>query len=418
MSIDPRRSLLVTETAILQHFPILDVLNRLAAGSPQSMIARQLYDQWMDLHNAAPGIGQGGHCDDERTNGSPSLNGFSFACPRVEGRLVGTNPTNGSPDSFIPVALVNRFDLASDPRTGGTDCGEYRIIYAKVSGQTVTTDRMQIVFEAVLPNPAPNGRDLSGCRPVADFWAELSKISDVQTRLQRLRTFYFTGLPGFQPVVKAAHYGFATPQAKGQIRTNLFMQQPWILREYRLTIQNNLLKVVALPNHQTPGAPLFNEKDPHPKGPDFRSVYLDVVPTLAINDINLFHSNALPSRFDDGDGDQQNASKGHYPTQFSQSPTFAGAIQQKLTSIGSGLTPQQIVERSLAMSCQGCHQMSNGKNLGGGLVWPASAGFVHVTENQRDTSPEGQTRFVVSPALTNVFLPHRKRVFEAFLNGG
>ena len=402
---------------ILQQFPILDVLNRLAAGSPESMIARQLYDQWWDLANPAPGIGQGGHCDDERTAGSPSLNGFAFECPRAEGRLVGTNPTDGNPNSFLPVALVNRFDLASDPRKGGTDCGEYRIIYAKSSGQTVTTDRVQLIFEAVLPNPSPNGVDLVGCRPVAKFWADLSAVADPAQRAAQLRAFYFNGLPGFAPVVKAAHYGFATPQAGGQIRANLFMQQNWMLREYRLTLVDNRLKMVAVPNGQAPAAQLFNETDPHPKGPSFRASFPDAVSTLAVNDLNAFHANGVSPTFNTGDNDQQHATRGHYPAQFASSPAFAAAIQQRLTVQGSTLTPGQIVERAMAMSCAGCHQLSNGRSLGAGLVWPSSLQFVHVSEVARETSPEGLLRFRISPALTDVFLPHRKAVLEAFLNG-
>jgi hypothetical protein len=416
VTVDARRSLIVTDVALINAFPFLKMLNTLAAGSPNSMTARQLYDQWMDLHNAGPGIGQGGHCNDETTGGVPTMNGFQFDCPRAEGKLVGTNPTDGGPNSFHAVALVNRFDLATDPRQGGTDCGEYRIIYAKTSGDTITTNRMQIVFEGVLPNPAPNGVDLSGCRPVAQFWADLSTVTDPVERMNRLKTFYWTGLPGFAPVVRAAHYGFATPKATGQIRSNLFMQFNWALREYRMTLVNNRLKVVAIPNHMQPAAQLFNETDAHPKGPDFRTTFLDVVNTLSINDINAFNSNALPSRFNAGDGDQQHATKSNYPAQFASSPGFSAAIQQKLTEAGSTLTPAHIVQRSMAMSCAGCHQLSNGKDLGGGLVWPASLGFVHVTEAARETV-DGVQRFKISPALTNVFLPRRKAVLEAFLNG-
>jgi hypothetical protein len=417
VTIDPRRSLLITESAIVSSFPILDVLNRLAAGSPNSMTARQLFDQWMDLHNRAPGIGQGGHCNDELTNGAATLNGFQFDCPRAEGALVGANPTDGGPNAFQPVAVVNRFDLATDPRAGGTDCGEYRLIYAKVSGVTVSTNRMQIIFEGVLPNPSPNGRDLSGCRPVAQFWADLSTVSDPAVRASRLKSFFFTGLPGFQPVVQASHYGFATPNAKGQIRSNLFMQANWALREYRLSLVNNRLKMVGLPNGQSPAGQLFNETDPHAKGADFRDSFLSVVSSLAVNDINTFNANALPSRFDSGDGDQQHATKSHYPAQFAKSPNFSAAIQRKLTLSLSSITPAQVVERSMAMSCAGCHQLSNGKNLGGGLVWPASLQFVHVSEALRETSPEGLSRFRISPALTDVFLPRRKAVLESFLNG-
>jgi hypothetical protein len=347
------------------------------------------------------------------------MNGFQFDCPRAEGRLVGTNPTNGSPDSFRAVAVVNRFDLATDPRKGGTDCGEYRIIYAKQSGETDTLNRLQIIFEAVLPNPAPNGVDLSGCRPVAQFLADLSSVADPTERINRLKSFYFDGLPGFEPVVKASHYGFATAAAPGQIRMNLFMQQNWLLREYRLALVNNLLKFVPQPVHQNPPGLLFDETNGEPRGADFRSAFLDVVSTLATNDINTFNMDALPARFNAGDGDQQSTTKDQYPNNLSKSPNFTAAIQGKLTAIGSTLTPQQVAERAMAMSCSGCHQLSNGRSLGGGLVWPSSMGFVHVSEKfaDRDTSPEGQARFRVSPALANVFLPRRKAVLEAFLNG-
>jgi hypothetical protein len=418
VSVDPRRSLIVTDVTLLRdNFPILSVLNALAAGSPNSMIARQLYDQWMDLQNPKPGIGQGGHCNDELTAGVATLNGFQFDCPRVEGQLVGTNPTDGNPNSFQPIAVVNRFDLATDPRTGGTDCGEYRIIYGKTSGMTVSTNRMHIIFEAVLPNPAPNGRDLTGCRPVAQFWADLSLVSDRAERARRMKTFFFTGLPGFAPVVKAAHYGFATPKATGQIRTNMFMQQNWVLREFRLTLVNARLKMVARPDTLSPAGRLFNERDAHPKGTEFRTRFLDAVPGLAKNDINTFNHNTLPATFDAGDGDQQNQTKSNYPPQFATSPQFSSAIQRKLLTVGSLLTPQQIVERSLAMSCAGCHQWSNGKNLGGGLVWPSSLQFSHVSEVLRETGPDGQPRFRISQGLNDVFLPRRKKVLETFLNG-
>jgi hypothetical protein len=418
VNVDPRRSLIVTDVTVLANaVPILNVLNALAAGSPQSMIARQFYDQWMDLNNLAPGIGTGGHCNDEITDGVATMNAFQFDCPRAEGKLVGTNPTNGTPDSFQPIALVNRFDLATDPRKGGTDCGEYRIVYGKTSGMTVNTNRLMLIFEGVLPNPSPNGMDLSGCRPVAQFWADLSSVTDPTDRTNRLKTFFFTGLPGFEPVVKASHYGFATPNATGQIRSNLFMQFNWVLREYRLAIVNNFLKVQAVPAKGQPAGLLFDETNPHPKGAGFRTSFLDVVGSLAVNDLNGFSSNGLSGNFDAGDGDQQQATKSNYGADFANSPNFAAAIQQKLTAIGSSLTPQQIVDREMAMSCAGCHQLSNGKNLGGGLAWPSSLGFVHVSEAQRETSPEGLARFVISPALTNVFLPRRKAVLEAFLNG-
>jgi hypothetical protein len=46
-----------------------------------------------------------------------------------------------------------------------------------------------------------------------------------------------------------------------------------------------------------------------------------------------------------------------------------------------------------------------GRNLGGGLSWPGSLGFVHVDEGKR-----------LSAALTTKFLPARKATLEAFIN--
>jgi hypothetical protein len=416
VTIDPRRSLIVTDSTILQSFPILQVLNALAAGSPNSMIARQLYDQWMDLHNAAPGIGAGGHCNDTLANGVASVDGFQFDCPRAEGQLVGTNPTVGGANGFMPVALVNRFDLATDPKKGGQDCGEYRIIYAKMSGTSTPTNRMTIIFEGVLPNPHPNGTDLSGCLPVAQFWANLSTITDPSVRASQLHGFYFTGLSGFEPVVKAAHYGFANGPAKGQIRSNMFMQTNWDLREYHLALVNNTLKTLIAPDASNPSGELFNEHSTNAKAAQFSSDFLNAVASLAVNDINSFNMNGLPVTYNAGDSDEQNGTKTNYLPQFANSPNFAAAIQQKLTAIGSALTPQQIVARAQAMSCAGCHQLSNNAGLGGGLTWPASFGFVHVNETTRENGPDG-LRFPVSPALANVFLPHRQAVLQAFIGG-
>lgn len=88
--------------------------------------------------------------------------------------------------------LFNRFDLASP---SGADCGEYRIVYAKQSGLVSGTDRNFLIFEARLPNPTPSA-GLTGCLPVADFWANLTIVGSVATRATLLRDFYFVGLGG------------------------------------------------------------------------------------------------------------------------------------------------------------------------------------------------------------------------------
>jgi len=68
------------------------------------------------------------------------------------------------------------------------------------------------------------------------------------------------------------------------------------------------------------------------------------------------------------------------------------------------LTADHVLNRLGVLTCGGCHRFSAGKEIAPGVVWPQDAGFVHVTEDG-----------VLSPALTNVFLPQRKRILESFL---
>jgi hypothetical protein len=107
-----------------------------------------------------------------------------------------------------------------------------------------------------------------------------------------------------------------------------------------------------------------------------------------------------------------------YPLHFGPGPdAFRGAIQGELATLGSTLAPDDIVRRAQAMSCAGCHRLSNNVAIGGGLTWPPSLGFTHVSE--RDVDLEivgGVTRFKISPALMDQFLPHRKQVAEDYLN--
>ena len=59
--------------------------------------------------------------------------------------------------------------------------------------------------------------------------------------------------------------------------------------------------------------------------------------------------------------------------------------------------------------------MNNNVALGGGLTWPPSLGFTHVTEREIEVIG-GEARFRISDALNDVFLPARKRILENFLN--
>ena len=222
VSVDPRRSLAVTDQLILARFSFEEVMNRLAeqSGIP-GLTGLRLYQEWWDTQRPGPGLGLGGaHCDDQRlADGLPGFNGFAYACPRAEGSQAQENPFL-NPDThhaaYVPIGLFNRFDLAAPD---GSDCGEYRIVFARRSGITNSRSRNLIAFEGVLPNPKPK-KGIHGCRKVMRFWAELSQEPDPAVRAEALHRFYFEGIGNIPPVIDIDNFGNATERPTGQVRTN------------------------------------------------------------------------------------------------------------------------------------------------------------------------------------------------------
>ncbi|HLL52935.1 MAG TPA: hypothetical protein VK447_05275 [Myxococcaceae bacterium] len=409
-TVDARRSLAVTETAIVSQFPLQMVMSQLVTqNGGTGFTDTQLFRQLWDTQNPAPGqpdLVGGAHCTD---NGG-TLNGFGYPCRTAEGQQASTTSTI-TMSSYSAVGLYNRFDLAP---SNGADCGEYRVVFANTGGG----GRNFLIFEAVLPNPRTD-LGLEGCRPVANFWRDLTTITDVNQRASRLRSFYFSGLSGFSPVIHINNYG-NNPRGVGQVRTNQFIQSPWLLREFKLqrTCPSSgcTLKFAPVTVKTNPFGNLFNPGSTHPLAAEFQnSFFPSQVAALATNNINTFNYN-VPDKFNVGQSDSQSFGVvDNYVAQFgTAASTFRSNIQTKLTAIGSTLTPDQIVARAQTQSCGGCHQRSNGAAIGGGLTWPGSANFVHSTE-ATETGPDG-VRFQISPALTNTFLPHRKGVFESYLN--
>lgn len=417
--INPRRTLAVTETAILASFPVQDVFNQLAAQGG-GYTGNQLFRQLWDTQNPSPGqadlhaVTNYAHCN----NNSNTLNGFPYDCRTAEGQEATSTATQAT---YAAVGLYNRFDLAP---TNGTNCGEYRIVFAKMGS---TFNRNFIIFEAVLPNPSPV-LGIEGCRPIANFWRDLSDDASVSSRASKLRAFYFEGraTPGgtvlaLIPVVHVDNYGARTADT-GQVRTNQFRGFPWMLREFKLqrtcgtTCVTKFAPVTVKTN---PFGGLFNPNSTHPLAGQFQSHFITQVPSLAINDVDLFNY-TVPDAFNSGQSNSQDFSvPDNYMLQFGTgASTFRTNIQNKLTSIGSSLTPDQIVARAQAQSCGGCHARSDNANLGGGVIFPMahqSPTFVHSTEFT-EPSPEGGDRFQISPALTGTFLPHRQSVLANYLD--
>jgi hypothetical protein len=195
IDIDPTRSLFITDRDILDgRFALFDVLQTLVEQSQDPHLTPlRLWQQWWDTERQSPGLGLGPNCDHQLTPaGKPALNGFPITCPRLEGSEAEGNPFGSTGDAlYVPVALVNRFDLAP---LDGTNCGEYRIVYARRSASPF--ERNFLIFEAVLPNPTPQ-RGLVACRPVARFWAQLSTIDAPEERARLLNQLYFQGSRAF-----------------------------------------------------------------------------------------------------------------------------------------------------------------------------------------------------------------------------
>jgi hypothetical protein len=388
-TIDSTRSLAVTDPTALAGFTFSRVMGQIATSANATNTTLAMYQAWMATF---------GDC----TNPKIDPNGYGIKCPRAETTFGAFDPFQQSGPHFVPVALTNRFDLA--PRNGA-DCGEYRIVFALTNQGAA--GRGFIIFEGRLPNPTPTA-GITGCAPVADFWAQLSTDPSATSRAAKLDGFYFTGLPGFEPVVAASHYGLAatgTTRAKGQIRTNFFAQfQQWQLREFQLSKPCAPTAACALSVDQVtvktnPANELFTGT--HANAPAFQTAFLNQIPALSkATAATIGMTNA--NKYNEFESVSQGSTDVLYAN-FTQA-SFQTAIAAKITT--PGLTVQNILDRATTQTCAGCHQLSAGPHaqLGNGVVWPSSLGFVQIDETSR-----------LSVALQTSFLPHRADVLTAFL---
>ncbi len=422
LSVDPRRSLVVTEQSILARFSLERVLTQLAAQSGvPGLTALQLFQQWWDTQNPNPGSFAGAHCDDTVDgNGDPVLNGFPYFCRAgAEGAQASCDPfAPSSSCAYIPIGLFNRFDQAPE---NGAHCGEYRIVYAKESGVTSTSDRNLVIFEAVLPNPHPQ-QGLKGCQQVVRTWADLTNQASAAARADALEDFYFDGQGAIGPVISVENFG-SNALGAGQIRTNQFSNTTtgWSLREFKLVRTCSgqtctALRFAPVTNKQNAFGPLFSPTSALPAAADFRAFFPSQVAALSASTIAALDINVTDT-FNTGQSQASGASatEMRYGDHFGAGPSvLRDALQSQLTSLGSALSPDDVVRRAQALSCAGCHRLNNNVALGGGLTWPPSLGFTHVTERETEVVA-GETRFVLSDALLNVFLPARKLIIDDYL---
>jgi len=265
------RSFAVTDPAILAKFSFQRVMNKITATGKSTITSLQLYKDWMaSWASCQAGV---------------DPNGYGIDCTRPESQFGAFNPFAATGPRFVPVALMNRFDLAP---SNGADCGEYRIVYALKDSPA---DRGFIIFEARLPNPN-TALGLKGCAGVADFWAKQSTVADVATRAGNLERLYFTGITAegltYSPVVTASNYGLGATGAangKGQIRTNFFADfTEWHLREFKLkkpcaATASCKLSLAHVTVKTNPAGELF--RGTHANTAAFEASFLKQIPALS-----------------------------------------------------------------------------------------------------------------------------------------
>ncbi|WP_179136823.1 hypothetical protein [Candidatus Entotheonella palauensis] len=171
------------------------------------------------------------------------------------------------------------------------------------------------------------------------------------------------------------------------------------------------------PVTDSPHGVLWNDRDPMPDvrvGPQCRDRFLDAIE-------GLLTGNPARMSFVVDDAACWNAeSRNDFETDDYRShlDNGSGAFRDEIDRMirGSGLTAANIADRArFAGSCIGCHEEATGIDLGRGVVSPFSLGFVHVSDSQEDCG-DGTDCFEISPALKEVFLPHRRTVMERFLS--
>jgi len=422
LPLEVHRSFAVTDPAILDGFSFERVMNTLVERSGvRGMTATRLFQQWFDTQNPKPGLAEANapHCDDFLLDGQPSFNGFPRRCPTPEGVLATSQPF--VPPSYVPLALINRFDLTA---VDGSNCGEYRIIFA-LTAKKSPLDKIHLIFEGVLPNPNLSA-GLAGCRPVAQFWADLSNVDSISERRARLENFFFNGIPGFPPLVHPDHYGSASG---GSIRSMhyTFNANPHVgPRFYQFHLEKNCdgdnctlsMQPDVLAN--VPVARLFDGRNESPVAVRFRQEFIRHIQTLAVPDVNGFFMH-IPREFLLAEGDVLQSAFG-YSVGFTTGllslagQQFKGAIRAELKRVGSTLTPTEVIARAETQTCTGCHFVA--APIGDGMQFPSpSPLFQHVGEEFQEPGEAGP-RYALSPARRTVFLPHRMEILRRFLSSG
>jgi hypothetical protein len=416
----------VTDPAVLSRFPLDRTVAQIITTGIGTLTGTELLQRLFDTENATAGavFADAPHCDS--ANNAAFEKGKAVDCPRAEGKLATSTGffVDGNPDHFVPVAIVNRFDLMP---SNFLTCGEYRIVYAKVSGRTDPNDRVLIIFEGALGNPQHN---IAGCRPVAEFLSSLENPNAADGApaglADKLEAFFFTGLSGFDPVVQASNYGLDSGNCSyaggcGQVRVGQGMQSPWEFRQFQIRapafVGSQPLFLTPTPVTSTPRPELFELQPSYQNSTAFKETFMASVGDLQNADLTRLHM-LSSSEYDAGESALDGLARPDYAARVAASAFTSSFVQEVSDHIAqipySGcpaddpLTPESLFDRATALTCAGCHApdklLPPGRRVGCGQAWPATLGQTHIDEQGR-----------LSPALVDLFLPHRADVLATYL---
>jgi len=422
------RSFEITDKPLVASFTLDRVLTQLIAragvtGLTSDQLMRQMFDT-QNPKSSAFDAG-GAHCNDTMTNGVATFNGFPRRCPTPEGKLASV------PDlaqQFFTLGLMNRFDQAPPD---GSNCGQYRMVFAHKDNETSsnTLVRRHLIFEAVLPNPNPSA-GLAACRPVAQFWADLSNIDSMDERRARLEKFYFEGIDGFAPVVDPANLAFPGGIRTLQQSANGGANFSARFYQFRLAKQCNetgcTLRFVPDVLESTLFGKLFDGTDTSAQARAARAQFVTQVSTLAIEDLNLMRMQIPHDALMVESDPLGDSAVTFFELAFDRSKTtpdgtaFSNDIQSELDRAGSRITPAQLMKRAEEQTCVGCHGFNGAVDFGGSVK--LVVGFQGNPMISEDILADGEagpkTRYGVDPIAEKQFAPHRLQILLDFLRDG
>jgi hypothetical protein len=395
------RVLLENDTAALGGVRLLDAFNAIASNGGQQSDGLRIYQEIYDSYATADQgiLPDAVHCGDEVTDGQPTLNGYRIDCNRVEAQHVNDI------DRFFLTSIVNRIDFTP---ANGANCGQQRMVFANPS-----RGRAFMILEAVVPNPAPE-LGVQGCLPLAKFWFEQNNVDDPFIRGQRLVNAFLKGDPellaqGFGPFFTAENL----TAGSGQIRTNQFDQDPWTLREFKLSLDGDQLRAIPFPTAEAPNGTLWDDTVALPQGEACRANFLTAMQGLFTDDLNQ-----MSFVVDQQCRDAESRNDGAQAYAFRLSNGFRDTLNENLK--GTGLSADDIANRAqFAGSCIGCHNEASGRSLGHGISAPFSNDFPQIEDfatSDCGARNLGTSCFQTSDALKTAFLPSRLNTLTNLLN--